>query len=66
MNQPKQTRKKTQIQSTTSTHPDKEIDHESNVECEVNLLRGVLVIRDAVLDLNMMMLRITIQLDDLK
>ena len=42
-----------------STHPDKEIDHESNVECEVDLLRRVLIIRDAVLDLDMMILRIT-------
>ena len=43
---------KSKIQNTKSTHPDKEIDHESNVECEVDLLRRVLIIRDAVLDLD--------------
>ena len=48
----KNTKQIDKIQSTKSTHPDKEIDHESNVECEVDLLRRVLIIRDAVLDLD--------------
>ena len=35
--------------STTPTYPDEEIDHESDVEGEVDLLGGVLVVGDAVL-----------------
>lgn len=31
------------------THPDEEVDHEEDVEGEVDLLRGVLVPRDALL-----------------
>ena len=31
-------------------HPDEEVDHEENVEGEVDLLRRVLVPRDAVLN----------------
>ena len=36
--------------NTTSTYPDEKIDHESDIECEVDLLGGVLVVGDAVLD----------------
>ena len=38
------------MENTKPTYPDEEIDHESDVECEVDLLGGVLVVGDAVLD----------------
>ena len=37
------------LENTKPTYPDEEIDHESDVECEVDLLGGVLVVGDAVL-----------------
>ena len=37
------------MENTKPTYPDEEIDHESDVEGEVDLLAGVLVVGDAVL-----------------
>ena len=35
---------------TVETHSDEEVDHEEDIECEVNLLGGVFLPRDALLD----------------